>query len=239
VAIRNGSEVGPHHTALAAALALALVLACGGVANGQPAGAGRDAPLLPMAAGNRWVFGTSAGDRFEIRVTEERTERDGSRVVRVDDSGGDYRIVLIAPDQAASLLELHRLGHAPATFDPPLMPLPSGAAPGTRHQHEAALRAFDPSGDSEPQEGTARTELSIGRPEAVRAPAGQFSASLPLEGVIELTWGDGSKHAETFRVWVAPGVGPVRLLVGATPRGASDLRLLEAKVGNLVLPAEP
>jgi leucyl/phenylalanyl-tRNA--protein transferase len=65
-----------------------------------------------MAAGNRWVFGTSAGDRFEIRVTEERTERDGSRVVRVDDSGGDYRIVVIAPDQAASLLELHRLGHA-------------------------------------------------------------------------------------------------------------------------------
>ncbi|HUP23739.1 MAG TPA: hypothetical protein VNB06_12460, partial [Thermoanaerobaculia bacterium] len=157
-----------------------------------------------MAAGNRWVFGTTAGDRFEIRVTEERAERDGSRVVRVDDSGGDYRLVRIAPDQATSLLELHRFGHAPATFDPPLVLVPAGAAPGTRHQHEAALRAFDPGGDSEPQQGTARTELSIGRPETVRAPAGQFPASLPLDGVIELSWGDGSRHAETFRVWIAP-----------------------------------
>jgi hypothetical protein len=216
---------------------LALLVLAGGSLAAQ-SGSGSPAERLPLSAGNWWVFGAASGERFEIRATEERASRDGSRLVRLDDSNGDYRVLTVGPDVGVSLVELHRLGQAPVTFEPPLVLLPAGARAGSSHQHESALRAFDPSGDSEPQEGSARARVSFGRIEAVRSPAGQFADCLPVDAEIELSWREGAPGADTLRMWLAPGVGPVRVITGGDARPELDLRLLEARVGERSWPAE-
>ena len=221
---------------LAVSCGLAWLLAAEVLAQGANPDA---ADHMPLASGNWWVLGASAGERFEIRVTEMRSERDGTRLVRVDDSNGDYRLLSIAADRSISLLELHRLGQAPLGLDPPLVMLPGNVAAGARHEHQTMARAFDPSGDSEPQQGSARAELAAARIEAVRTPAGRFEDCLALEGQVELAWSGGESQVEKFLVWLAPGVGPVRLQLGPDPRRATDLRLLEARVGDRSVPAEP
>jgi hypothetical protein len=197
---------------------------------------------VPLAAGNWWVLGATSGERLELRATDERSSREGDRVVRrvvrVDDSNGDWRLVALAADGSVLLVELHLLGQAPATFEPPLAILPAGIRAGERHEQESALRAFDPSGDIEPQEGSARVQAAVGRPESVRTPAGAFTDCLPVEGQLELSWRDGTESQQTFRLWLAPGVGPVRLLLGPAGSRAPDLLLLEARVGERVFPAE-
>ena len=226
-----------------AALAAATIasFALGTVLTAQTPRTAASGPLdgrWPLAAGNWWVLGSPSGERLELRASEERTSREGDRVVRVDDSNGDYRLLSLARDGSVELFELHRFGHAPMTFDPPLSLLPADARPGASHGHETALRSFDPSGDSEPQPGKARVRIEIGRPEAVRTPAGPFADCLVVETSLSLAWQDGTAHEETWRVWLAPRVGPVRWIAGAGSRGAPDLRLLEASVGDKPIPAE-
>lgn len=204
---------------------------------GSPRAAG---DRLPLASGSWWVFGGPGGERLEIRLTEESATAAGkSRVLRLDDSNGDYRLLAVAADDSITLLQLHRLGHAPARFDPPLVLAPARLAAGSRHEHRTELRTFDPSGQAEAQPGTAATQLEAGRLETVRTPAGTFADCLPVDGKLELVWGDGERQIEAFRVWLAPGVGPVRLHPAAASQPAADLRLLEARVGERSVPEEP
>ena len=239
---RAGDRAGrvPSTRARALALAAATIasLAVGAVLRAQTVANGPLEGRWPLAAGNWWVLGSPSGERLELRASEERTSREGARVVRVDDSNGDYRLLSLGRDGSVELFELHRLGHAPMTFEPPLSLLPADARPGASHGHETALRSFDPSGDSEPQPGKARVRIEIGRPEVLRTPAGQFASCLAVETSLSLAWSDGTAHEETWRVWLAPGVGPVRWIAGAGSRGAPDLRLLEASVGDKPIPAE-
>jgi hypothetical protein len=194
---------------------------------------------LPLEPGSWWVLATSAGERLELRASEGSARSGDERVVRVDASNGDYRLLALASDGSLRLLEQQRFGRAPTSFDPALVVLPPGGAAEGRHEHETTLRSFDPSGDSEPQPGRARIRVTAGRPEAVRTPAGQFTDCLPVEVVLALDWQDGSASEHPLRVWLAPGVGPVRVVVaGSDARRAADLRLLEASVGDRRWPAD-
>ncbi|HVS15779.1 MAG TPA: hypothetical protein VMV46_17790 [Thermoanaerobaculia bacterium] len=210
-----------------AALALAPARSQAPAATSVEAGA-----LMPLAIGDRWLFGNPAGDPAREPAGSLMVSEAAARGVRLDDEEGNTRQVVVDPERGLLLLAVESLDGVRHRFDPPLALLPPVLQAGTSHHAESAV-SEEVDGEAT-RRGLRRLEVTIAAPAPLSTPAGEWRAWRVVTGVTTTWEGDPQAVAAREEVWYAPGVGPVRRRSDREP--PRDEVLLEAVVGGRLIP---
>lgn len=197
----------------AAGFATLLLAACGGGGGGSPGDPGSAPDYLPLAIGNRWAF----DDGSQSEVIGQR-DAGGQRWWVLQDTPGDGSAAtegLLRTDAqgAYTRAENSQGGAVESVYFP--LPAVVGARFGAASYHYAALYDYDGNGTLDDVD--LQGESTVVGFETVVTPAGRFEGALHLRQTYSSTityrpsGATGALSSGTGDVWLAPGVGPVRM----------------------------
>ncbi|MCB1997085.1 MAG: VCBS repeat-containing protein [Burkholderiaceae bacterium] len=232
----------------AALFLLPLLVACGGGGGGDATAPGNPIPPpaagdpMPLAVGDRWLYGDEEGRLQLTEVTETRDVQ--GQVVRVVletdlESGGTSETLVLKDD--AAIAELPDPDDPVAVAFGALTTLKLPVREGETHVlvDRTVAAGYDLDEDGQPDAMRLRVDQTGLAPATVDVPAGVFAGCTQVQLVLRLSASLSSlgdvEVVTTVHQWLAPGVGLVRetaetVIDGA--RATTQRNLLRYAVGG-------
>jgi hypothetical protein len=162
---------------------------------------------FPTAVGTKWVYEAEDGSDNQTREVTAATEKDGVRTLTILwKANGTTQTWELKEDATG----LYRSKMGANAIDPPHHLLKSKLTEGDEWEGE-----YTQSG------GTVKYRRTVGRPEKVTVPAGEYTA-------VPVTQVDPDDPDDEATVWYAEGVGMVKLL----QRGSRAMLLKSVTIGD-------
>ncbi len=202
-------------------------------------------PYLQSSVGDLWTFearspssvgraqtasARAAGSTAFAISVDEITDT-GKEAVRRDQSNGDYRLQHV-DDQGLWLHSVHFPGDRAVVYEYALLLIPATLAVGATHETEVDYRSTELGRSS--GGGTQSFEVHRLPDESMTTPLGRFDRCLVLRIRGRRVAAEGDSSSYELTVWLAPGVGEVRLS-GQTEAATGAERTVDVVLGGALI----